>query len=436
MTDEAWTRRANPAILRTTELSIWMLHDPARHEPLRPSAWSEARALEAIECIVRDAESHYSSSGWWPPHPRDEIPADAPAELATPLYFGAAGMVWALRHLRDSDAADLQRDRELPEPEDLLARNREWLRAAEVDDGEGSYFYGSTPILLMGHGPGADAALDPQLAALIEGRTAHPSRELMWGSPGTLLASLFLHRHTGDERWAALFRSTAAHLWSALTWSEAHRCAYWTQDLFGRRSTFLDALHGFVGTAGVIARGRHLLDDASWRRWRECISNTVLRTASWNGPCASWRAELLPGDPPSADKKRMQFCHGAPGFVVQLADLPESDLDDVLLAAGRATWEAGPPTKGSGLCHGTAGNGYALLKLFARTHDSLWLDRARAYAMHAIEQSKSDLARHGRLRYSLWTGDIGLAIFLRDCVRASPRFPTIDVFFAADPGGS
>jgi hypothetical protein len=34
----------------------------------------------------------------------------------------------------------------------------------------------------------------------------------------------------------------------------------------------------------------------------------------------------------------------------------------------------------------------------------------------------------GRGRYSLWTGDIGLAIYLWDCITEQPRFPMIDVF--------
>ena len=34
----------------------------------------------------------------------------------------------------------------------------------------------------------------------------------------------------------------------------------------------------------------------------------------------------------------------------------------------------------------------------------------------------------GRGRYTLWTGDVGLAIYLWDCITGQPRFPTIDVF--------
>jgi hypothetical protein len=84
--------------------------------------------------------------------------------------------------------------------------------------------------------------------------------------------------------------------------------------------------------------------------------------------------------------------------------------------------------KGSNLCHGTAGNGYAFLKLYRRTGDAEWLERARAFAMHAIVQSERDARQYGQRRYSLWTGDLGLAVYLWDCIKAEPRFPTLDVF--------
>ncbi len=50
------------------------------------------------------------------------------------------------------------------------------------------------------------------------------------------------------------------------------------------------------------------------------------------GPHANWRPEL---DGNSGAQKLVQFCHGAPGFVVCLAGLPGAALDDLLLAAGR-----------------------------------------------------------------------------------------------------
>ena len=102
-------------------------------------------------------------------------------------------------------------------------------------------------------------------------------------------------------------------------------------------------------------------------------------------------------------------------MVASLAALAPHDeqLTELLLEGGELTWRAGPLKKGAGLCHGTAGNGYAFLKLFERTGDELWLERARAFAMHAAEQIEQSRAQHGRGRHTLWTGDLGAAVYLQ-----------------------
>jgi len=75
---------------------------------------------------------------------------------------------------------------------------------------------------------------------------------------------------------------------------------------------------------------------------------------------------------------------------------------------------------------GTAGNGYAFLRVFAVTGDELWLVRARQFAMHAIGQVQRAREQFGRGRYSLWTGDLGVALYLRSCLTGNPAFPSID----------
>jgi hypothetical protein len=122
--------------------------------------------------------------------------------------------------------------------------------------------------------------------------------------------------------------------------------------------------------------------------------------------------------------------HGAPGFVTALADYPvgrSAEVDALLLGAGETVWRAGPLTKGPGLCHGTAGNGYALLKLHRRSGDARWLERARAFAMHAIGQYERARRVHGRGRYSLWTGDAGLAVYLWHCIAGQADLPALDI---------
>ncbi|HTQ01875.1 MAG TPA: LanC-like protein [Casimicrobiaceae bacterium] len=339
------------------------------------------------------------------------------------LYYGACGVVWALGYPDAVGAAPAHRDF-APHLEPIRASIAAWL-SPEID-GVASYLMGETPLLMLRYGWTRDAVDGDRLEALIAHNADHPAREMMWGAPGTMLAALFLHRLTGESRWADLFRASARALWSHLTWSPEFRCRYWAQDLYGEQRSFIDAVHGFVGTASPLVMGRGLLEGDVWEAWRACIVETVSLTATREGPLANWRAQLY-----GPERMLMQYCHGAPGFVVCLADMPGPELDALLIAGGEATWAAGPLRKGANLCHGTGGNGYAFLKLFERTRDATWLTRARAFAMHALVQMEADEARYGGLRHSLWTGDEGFAIYLWDCIRGAAAFPTVDVFYAA-----
>lgn len=403
-----------------------MLYEPARHEPLRPLRWDESLARAAIERIAADAEARFTADRYWPLHPLDAQGAFDPGQFETSLYDGATGVFWALRYLEAAGACALSR-RDGLDLDRLLAHNRRAL-GTSLAQKRASFLVGDTPIQMMSFGERPTDHVESELAGLIAGNVEHPARELMLGSPGTLLAALFLYEHTGNERWSELFRLTADKLWGQLTWSPQHRCFFWTQELFGRRSTYLDAVHGFVATALPLIRGRHLLTGEAWNDWERRIIETVERTADRLGAHANWRPEL--DDTRPGQKKLLQFCHGAPGFVICLAGLPGAALDDLLLAAGETVWAAGPLIKGSNLCHGTGGNGYSLLKLYQRTGNSLWLERARSFAMHGIAQTREAASRYGQSRYSLWTGDLGFAIYLWDCLRAEAQFPTLDVFYA------
>jgi hypothetical protein len=105
-----------------------------------------------------------------------------------------------------------------------------------------------------------------------------------------------------------------------------------------------------------------------------------------------------------------------------------ADFDLLMLQAAELVWQAGPLRKYPGLCHGTSGNGYALLKMYQQTGEGLWLDRARQFALTAIAQRENILLEGGPDLCSLWIGDMGLAMFLADCIDARAAFPTLDYF--------
>ncbi len=48
--------------------------------------------------------------------------------------------------------------------------------------------------------------------------------------------------------------------------------------------------------------------------------------------------------------------------------------------------------------------------------------------MHGIRQTQAHTAQHGQMRHSLWTGDLGFAVYRLDCLRGGADFPTLDVF--------
>jgi hypothetical protein len=56
----------------------------------------------------------------------------------------------------------------------------------------------------------------------------------------------------------------------------------------------------------------------------------------------------------------------------------------------------------------------------------LWLERARSFAMHSARQVAAARARHGQGRYGLWTGDVGVAVYLAQCLTGASGLPTLD----------
>jgi hypothetical protein len=397
-----------------------MLFDPSRHELLTTTPWNESTARAAIERIAMAASRDYSTEGLWPTHPLDDPASRGPDRT---LYFGATGVMWGIEYLHRVGAAGAP-----PDFAEARAGLLEANRAARSSTADmASLWMGDAGVLLTEWRRTRAESVAVQLAEAIASNQDNPTLEFMWGAPGTMLAALTMHGWTGEERWAALFRASAAALWQSLEHDPRLACAMWTQDLYGSQSRIVGAAHGFAGNAFPIIRGRHLLSNEAWSGWQQCLANTIATISDRQDGLANWWPSV--GAPrPGRTHPLVQYCHGAPGVVICMAALPDSQLDELLVEAGELTWRAGPLAKGANLCHGTGGNGYAFLKLLHRTENELWLDRARAFAMHAIEQCERHVAQYGRYRHSLWTGDVGHAIYLWSCIHADSGVPTLDYF--------
>src|SRR5262249_26973384 len=194
----------------------------------------------------------------------------------------------------------------------------------------------------------------PAMADLIYARadanTALPVRELMWGTPGSMIACVHMAAMTAEPRWRALFAVQAARLLADL--QETDDGPLWTPDLYGRRLRYLGPVHGYAGNMIALMRGWHWLTDDQRARIAGAVPHNLTANAWRSELGASWHAVVGDRDrPPSL----CQHCHGAPGMVTAFADAPftSPELEDLLRAGGNFVWAAGPLAKGSNLCHGT-----------------------------------------------------------------------------------
>lgn len=406
------------------------LFDPARHEPLASVPWDDGSARAAIARIVEAAFVEFRPGEGWLTHPLDD--PDGPGHVDRPLYHGASGVVLALRHLARAGA--IAPTWGLPDFGPLLARLREVNHAGLADHrhGSASFLIGDVgmDLLLWTLQPGE--ALAQRLHESIAGNLHNPVREALWGNAGTVLAAIFLAEATGEARWAALVRQAADVLEAEMEVDPDIGTWVWVQGLYGRPAErMLGAGHGFAGNVYPFLRGSALLPAEQVARVTERAWMTLQATALRADGGANWLPTI---NPRRVDQKRLvQDCHGAPGIVCRLATAPRTAAWDGLLAeAGELTWFAGPLSKGPSLCHGTIGSALALHKLWQRTGDVVWRDRARALALHAAGQVERQRALHGQGRHSLWTGDLGVACVLQVCLRDAGDglggFPSMDRF--------
>ena len=387
-----------------------MLYEPTRFDALIDEPWVPARVEDAIAAIVADADTAFDATALWPAHEWDARGKPLPL---SGLYAGAAGVIWALDELRKCG-----------HPESSLDLAAAVVRAVALERATpdfsedehyrpGALISGESGALLVAFRLTSDPALADDLHALVRDNVDNPTDDISWGAPGTLLAALAMGEWTGERRWDEAARESATALRE-----RRGDDGLWRQDDDYRG---LSTLHGVAGN--TLALLRFESNDAVAGEARLFSRDTrSARTASPTGPARHARS--------SCDRETagsvLQWCTGAPGVVAGAWDYLDEDL---LLAGAELIWRAGAhqDEKGHGLCHGTAGNGFALLKAFARTGDELWLERARRFAVHALAQAERIATASGRRRYSLFTGDVGTALFAAACLDGDTRFPIIDV---------
>jgi hypothetical protein len=387
-----------------------VLYESAEFDALTDEPWDAARVKDAITAIVADADAAFDHDALWPVHDWDGWGSTPPMKI---LYVGAAGVIWALDALRRRGHAETSLDLAAAALRTLaLERAEPNVMAGETHYHPAALFQGQTGPLLMAFRLAPDPAFADDLHALVRSNVANPTDDVMWGAPGTLLAALAMRDWTGEPRWEEAARETAAALCK-----RRGDDGLWRQDDDYRG---LGTVHGAAGNTLVLLR----LDpgDALAAETAAVLDRTAFR----DGNLANWPGSPRPHLAGTDGHIRLQWCTGAPGVVAGACEYLDEEL---LLAGAELIWRAGAhgDEKGHGICHGTSGNGFALLKAFARTGDERWLERARRFAVHALGQAERLAAANGSRRYSLFTGDVGTALFAAACLDLDVRYPILEI---------
>jgi hypothetical protein len=395
-----------------------MLYRPEAFEPLTEEPWDARRVRDGIQAIVSETGSALRGRTLlWRADDWDRWRATSPMKN---LYVGAAGVLWALHELRRRGHAETRLDLA-----DLALRNLELFRERPdymkgiplPDPPEASLLCGEAGILLVAWRLAPSPGLADELHAHVRANASNEAEEVMWGTPGTLIAARAMLEWTGEERWREAWHESAEALWA-----RRDEDGLWVQRLHGQELRSLTPPHGLVGNVEAL---RPLLDDERGATLERESAAVLERAAFVEDGLANWPPRERPTLPGPDGQIRLQWCAGAPGVVVAAARYLDEEL---LLSGAELCWRAGPhgPDKGPSICHGTAGNGYAFLKAFGRTGEELWLERARRFAVHALAQVERRRVERGRGRHSLWTGDLGVALNAADCLDGRTAYPLLD----------
>ncbi|KAK3248405.1 hypothetical protein CYMTET_42130 [Cymbomonas tetramitiformis] len=332
----------------------------------------------------------------------------------------------------------------------LLARDTALacLQAKPVSS-EVSFFCG-TPghlaiLCIVSHTLRDDAAANGYLSDLLQWvapALKHSEDELLFGRAGYLYALLWVRHQLGLGGVEGLdtpdldtpLRHVAEQIVTSGKMSaEGFGYEGWPMMWHCFESPYLGAAHGATGILTMLFHCFCLLSTRS----QHLVVGTLEKLLATIHASGNLPIQLR-----DEHDKQVHWCHGASGLpgLAQAAEPHVSGttrhaLREAALKAGEVVWERGVILKGTGLCHGVAGNAYAFLTLYRLTGDGTHLLRARAFAelTRDTDVLRAQAEAPDRQRKvpgvpdspcSLMEGSAGLVCFLLDANQpAKSAFP-------------
>lgn len=248
------------------------------------------------------------------------------------------------------------------------------------------------------------------------------SYDLLYGRAGFLWAALFLNNHLGEETVPSnlLMPVVDAVLAGGRAGASDNTACPLMYRWHGTR--YWGAANGLAGILQVLLHFPLSNEDA------EDVKGTLRYMMSKRFP----HSGNYPSSEGNPRDKLVQWSHGATGMALTLCKASkvfggDREFRDAAIEAGEVVWKNGLVKK-VGLADGVAGNAYAFLSLYRLTGESIYEERAKAFAsflyhnaMNLVTDGHASGAAHAS---SLFQGLAGTACLWFDLLAPEKsRFP-------------
>lgn len=304
-------------------------------------------------------------------------------------------------------------------------------KLSEIDDEDHTFLIGKAGICAML----AVIVNDEKYVTMVLESTKNDPEEfeLLYGAAGSLYALGFILKYwPGTTQRADLIESVKRIAGATVSKKDQNNQLHFRFPTKGGR-LYLGAAHGLIGILHLLLQLHEFTSE-----YNEVIMASLDFLLTTQFPSGNF--PIYEG---SSIDDTVHFCHGGPGAVPMLCLAYQiynhQDYLQAALRAGEDIWRRGLLKKGRGICHGTAGNGYAFLSLFNVTGEEIWLHKAYVFAetMGYDQDYERTVIRYDDPQrmsvgiadhpYSLMEGLAGTICFFNDCLN-----PLVAIYPAYD----
>ena len=258
-----------------------VLYRPEAFDPLTERPWDEDWVRREIGRIVADADAAYDPVALWPAEEWDSWQTPTPLKA---LYVGGAGVVWALGALERRGHAESELDlsgSSTQRPGRVAGRARLHGGIELPSPARAGLLAGEAGILTVAWQLTRDDALADTLFERVAENVENDANEIMWGSPGTMLAA---RRHVRVDRRQTLADGLARERRRADAEPRGRRPLD-DPPLRRRTGRSLGPAHGLVGNVLAL---RQRLRGAEESRWNGSRRPRSPRRAVVEDGLANW----------------------------------------------------------------------------------------------------------------------------------------------------